>query len=106
MTSRYETNASADQVIDFYRKALARYGDVLECEHGQPVGEPKATKGGLTCADSRGSHSHVHADYDSSRQLRSGTRERFRVVALEPSDAGDTHFTLVYLEVPKDDDSR
>ena len=105
MTSRYETNASADQVVDFYRKALARYGDVIECEHGQPVGEPKATKEGLTCGDAHGPHSHLNADYDSHRQLRSGTRERFRVVATESSESGATHFTLVYLEVPKDNDS-
>jgi hypothetical protein len=105
MTSRYETNASADQVMDFYRKALARYGDVLECEHGRPVGALKATKEGLTCEDSHGSHSKVNADYDSGRQLRSGTPEKFRVVALESSDSDDTHFTLVYLEMPKDDDS-
>ena len=105
MTSRYETNASEDQVIDFYRKALARYGDVLECEHGQPVGDLKKTKDGLTCGDSHGPHSHLNADYDSHRQLRSGTPERFRVVALEPSESDGTHFTLVYLEVPKDDDS-
>lgn len=105
MTSRYETNASEDQVIDFYRHALARYGEVLECEHGQPVGALKATNEGLTCSDSHGQHSHLNADYDSHRQLRSGTPERFRVVALEPSESGDTHFVLVYLEVPKSDDS-
>lgn len=105
ITSRYETNASADQVMDFYRKALARYGDVLECEHGRPVGALKATKDGLTCEDSHGSHSHVNADYDSGRQLRSGSPARFRVVAIEPTESDDTHFTLVYLEMPKDDDS-
>jgi len=105
MTSKYETNASADQVIDFYRKPLARFGEVLECEHGKPVGERKSTKEGLTCSDTQGPHAHAKADYDSPRQLRSGTPERYRVVAIEASEAGETHFTLVYLEVPKDDDS-
>ena len=66
ITSRYETNASADQVVEFYRKALARYGEVLECEHGQAVGPVKQTKEGLTCDDSHGKHSHVNADYDST----------------------------------------
>jgi hypothetical protein len=105
MTSQYETNASADQVIDFYREPLARYGEVLECEHGQPVGERKSTKEGLTCSDKHGPHSHAKADYDSPRQLRSGTPERYRVVAVWTSESGSTNFTLIYLEVPKDDDS-
>ena len=105
ITSKYETNASADQVLDFYRKALARYGDVIECEHGQAVGALKSTKEGLTCDDSRGKHSHFNADYDSHRQLRSGSPERFRVVAIDDSESSATHFVLVYLEIPKDDDS-
>jgi len=105
MTSQYETNASMDQVIDFYRQPLARYGEVLECEHGKPIGDRKSTKEGLTCADSRGPHSHVKANDDSSRQLRSGTPERYRVVAVWPSESGSTNFSLIYLELPKDDDS-
>jgi hypothetical protein len=105
ITTRYETNASADQVLDFYRKALASYGEVLECEHGQPVGALKATKEGLTCNDSHGQHSHFNADYDSHRQLRSGTPERFRVVAIDDQESSATRFVLLYLEVPKDVDS-
>ncbi|MDQ2768099.1 MAG: hypothetical protein M3Y30_13195 [Gemmatimonadota bacterium] len=105
MASRYQTNASAEQVMDFYRKPLARFGEVLECEHGQPVGERKATKEGLTCSDSHSPHSHAKTDFDSPRQLRSGTPERYRVVAIDSSELSVTDFTLVYLEVPKDDDS-
>lgn len=105
MASRYTTNASPEQVLDFYRKPLERYGEVLECEHGQPVGSRKSTRDGLTCSDSHGHHSHVNADTDAPRELRSGTPERYRVVAIESSESSSTNFTLVYLEVPKDDDS-
>jgi hypothetical protein len=42
---------------------------------------------------------------DASHELRSGTPEQYRVVAIESSKSSGTNFTLVYLEVPKDDDS-
>jgi hypothetical protein len=106
MASHYETYATADQVLDFYRKPLARFGEVLECEHGQPVGPLKSTKQGLTCADSHGPHSHVTSDADSPRQLRSGTPEQYRVVAIETHKSSATNFTLIYLDLPKDDDAR
>lgn len=105
MASKYTTNASADQVLDFYRTPLARYGEVLECEHGQPVGALTTTKDGLTCADAHGHHSHVHADVDSPHELRVGTPERYRVVAIESAEPNSTQFALVYLELPKDDDA-
>ena len=107
MVSKYTTNASPDQVLDFYRKPLARYGEVLECEHGRPVGPRTSTHEGLTCSDEHGPHSHAKGkgDTDSPRELRSGTPERYRVVAIEPSESSGTIFTLVYLEVPKDEDS-
>jgi hypothetical protein len=105
MVSKYTTNATPDQVLDFYRKPLARYGEVLECKHGQPIGPRTSTREGLTCSDEHGPHSHAKGDTDSPRELRSGTPERYRVVAIEPSESSGTIFTLVYLEVPKDDDA-
>jgi hypothetical protein len=105
MVSKYATNASPAQVLDFYRKPLERYGEVLECEHGNPIGARTSTHEGLTCSNEHGHHSHVNGDTDSPHELRSGTPERYRVVAIEPSDSSGTIFTLVYLEVPKDDDA-
>jgi len=102
LVSKYLTAASPRQVFDFYRKPLARYGDVLECDHGEPVGSLKITRGGLTCADSvGGKHSHVSGDFDSGHELRSGNPSLFRIVALESPHADSTQFTLLLIELPK-----
>ncbi|MGA7521904.1 MAG: hypothetical protein WBW84_05450 [Acidobacteriaceae bacterium] len=42
----YVTPDAADRVLDFYRKPLARYGEVLECDHGRPVGSLQETRSG------------------------------------------------------------
>lgn len=105
VASKYITSASPSQVLDFYRKPLARYGDVLDCDHGEPVGSIKATRGGLTCSDSQGHHPDAHGDADDSRQLRSGTPRLFRIVAIDNSQTDSTHFSLLLFEVPKDSGS-
>ena len=106
LVSKYLTGASPRQVFDFYRKPLARYGEVLECDHGEPVGRLKITRGGLTCSDSiGGKSSHVNGGFDSSRELRSGSPSLFRIVALDTPHADSTQFTLLLVELPKDSGS-
>src|ERR1700748_2346755 len=39
----YQTPDSQDQVLSFYRKALGRYGDVIQCNNGNAVGTPTMT---------------------------------------------------------------
>ena len=105
MATKYITNDSPDQVLDFYRKPLARYGEVLECEHGMAVGAVKVAQSGLTCSDSLGHRAHIDADERSHRELRSGTPTFYRIVAIDASRTDATHFAIVQLEVPKDDSS-
>ena len=103
LVSKYLTGASPRQVFDFYRKPLARYGDVLECDHGEPVGHLKITRGGLTCGDSvGGKRSSINGVSDSSHELRSGSPSLFRIVALDIPHADSTQFTLLLVELPKD----
>ena len=47
----FVTTDAPKQVLEFYRRPLAKYGQVLECNHGQPVGPLTVTKSGLTCGD-------------------------------------------------------
>ncbi len=97
----YLTADSADKVLDFYRKPLAHYGEVLECDHGQPVGRLNETKSGLACG--KNGHMDVNgSDSSTDRELRAGTPQRFRIVAIDTSVAGQTKFGLVSLELPKD----
>lgn len=105
MATKYVTNDSPDQVLDFYRKPLGRYGEVLECDHGMAVGAVKVARSGLTCSDSHGHHAHIDATERSHRELRSGTPTLYRIVAIDESNTDATHFAIVQLEVPKDDSS-
>src|SRR5580658_5507524 len=35
VAANYVSGDSTAQILDFYRKPLTRYGDVLECDHGK-----------------------------------------------------------------------
>jgi hypothetical protein len=97
----YVTPDAGERVLEFYRRPLGHYGEVLECDHGKPVGELKETRTGLTCGDK--GHVDVNgSDSSTDHELRAGTPERFRIVAIDKSEGGQTKFGLVALEVPKD----
>src|ERR1700733_5017582 len=85
----FVTKDSRDQVIAFYRKALAKYGEVLECNHGKPVGSLTVTKSGLTCGDHNGGQTNGS---DGDYELRAGRPERFRIVAVDSTDSEKTKF--------------
>jgi hypothetical protein len=104
IVASYETNDSPEQVLNFYRKPLSRYGEVLECDHGNPVGKMTTTSTGLTCSNDHGGHVQVNGSANSSDdlELRAGTPHKYRIVGIDDSKAGKTHFGLVYLELPKD----
>ena len=99
------TTDSPEQVLDFYRKRLAKYGEVLECEHGRPVGTLTVTRSGLTCGDHTSGSMNVNGS-DSDHELRAGTPERFRLVGINSTEAGKTKFALVALVLPKDEDGK
>lgn len=104
----YVTGDVPARVIAFYRKRLARYGDVLECDHGKPVGAMTSTRAGLTCSNQAGDHIQVegHANSSSDHELRAGAPNRFRIVAVNESQTGPTRFDLVYMEVPRDKEAK
>jgi hypothetical protein len=107
----YQSPDSADKVFAFYRKALAQYGDVLECDNDKPVGSPAVSSSGLTCTDDEHGNSgkHVHTNMGGmnlnhdGHELRAGSPHAFRVVELDADHPGK--IGLVYLELPRDDKS-
>ena len=107
----YATDDSADKVTDFYKKALARYGDVLTCRNKQPVGSPTVTSEGLNCSDS-GKSSNVQIDendYGSKDgvQLKAGSKRHQHIVGFEkPKDGKRTMFALVALDLPSGIDKK
>jgi len=92
----FVTTDAPKQVLEFYRRPLAKYGQVLECNHGKPVGSLTVTKSGLTCGDGS----------DRDVELRAGRPEQFRIVGIDGAEAGKTKFGLVALVLPKDEDGK
>jgi hypothetical protein len=96
----YETNVPQESVVTFYRKAMGRYGVVIQCQGDQSVGSPTVTREGLSCSDDKG-NSHVHVSDDSSLSLRAGSRHHQHIFALDKNHAGGTRFSLVELQLPE-----
>lgn len=98
----FQTDDSTDKVLDFYRKDLARYGDVIECKDNTAVGTPTHTSQGLTCND-KGDHHHIHGsssfDTGDGIELRAGSELRQHIVGVEQKH-GSTHIGLVMLNLP------
>jgi hypothetical protein len=108
LAASYSTTDSPARILDYYRKPLSHYGEVLECFKGKPVGALTVTKSGLTCSAQKGGNIQVNGSGDSStdHELRAGTPLRFRIVGISDTQDGKTKFGLVYLELPKDSDSK
>jgi hypothetical protein len=98
----YQTSDSPDKVLAFYRKDMARYGDVIECQNNEPVGTPTRTSQGLTCQDQddkENTHIHASASSDDDLQLRAGSEQRQHIVGVKKKD-GTTRIGLVMLNLP------
>jgi hypothetical protein len=92
----YQTSDPQSKVEAFYRKDLARYGDVIECRDDSPVGQPTRTSQGLTCDSKNGNHVHQN---DSGLELRTGSEQHQHIVGIEAKDGG-TKIGLVALDLP------
>jgi hypothetical protein len=78
---------------------MKRYGTVIECNHDKPVGSTTETDQGLTCSDGDKKHIEVSADQSGKTELKVGSRQHQRIVAIDPDNSG-TKFGLVVLDLP------
>ena len=77
-----------EKVAEFYRKALAKYGAVLDCSKPGPAKTaPKSN--GLACEDDE----HVAGGFT----LKAGTKQKQHAVGIEP-DGRHSTIALVYVE--------
>ncbi len=95
----YRTQDSPGQVTAFYRKALGRYGDVIECQNNKPVGTATRTAEGLTCDNDKENHISVDDDMSGKMELKAGSKLHQHIVAIDPEGNG-TKFGLVALDLP------
>jgi hypothetical protein len=74
---------SPEKVAAFYRKALSKYGKVLDCPNPSPVGsdtEQKDSSKTLTCGDDK--------PEKGGMLFKSGTKEKQHIVAIQPNGQG------------------
>jgi len=80
---KYESSDGPEKILTYYRKALGKFGAVLQCPGGG------STASGLACKD--------HETKDGEVDLMAGSPERRRIVGVEPALHGRTRFELVFL---------
>ena len=91
LAASYLTDDSPARVLDYYRKPLSKYGEVLECANGKPVGSLTVTRSGLTCSSKGHGNLEVNGSSSSTNhELRAGTPLRFRIVGTDSADQGKT----------------
>jgi hypothetical protein len=95
----YRTTDKPDMVMAFYRKALTKYGDVIECQNNKSIGTPTETSEGLSCSDDGDKHVSVADDWTGKSQLKAGSKQHQHIVEIDPQDDG-TKFGLVALDLP------
>jgi hypothetical protein len=97
VVAKYESGDSPSRIIDFYRGKLKKYGRVLECHsHDDDVHTDNDFDD-----DKDGQHSkELKCDGDNTgpvTELKAGSEDNQRVVAIEPHDAGKTTFVVVHM---------
>jgi hypothetical protein len=95
----YRTTDAPTQVAAFYRKALDRFGDVIQCSNGKPVGNPTRTAEGLTCDHDSDHDSSDYTQVSGKVEFRAGSKLHQHIVAIEPEGSG-SKFGLVALDLP------
>jgi hypothetical protein len=96
----FRTEDAPAKVEAFYRDGLKRFGDVIACRDGPPVGMPARTPEGLTC-DSDHSSDGSSEEHSGSKklELKAGSKGRQHLVVIDPEGNG-TKFGLVELDLP------
>ena len=94
---KLESNDSPDKIAKFYKKALAKYGPVLDCTNNSSTksdDEKSESSKKLECGDDKP---------DAGGMLfKSGTKEKQHIVGVTPNGTGSL-FQLVYVQVPESD---
>ncbi len=104
----YTTPDPEAKVLAFYRQAMAKYGDVVECRGDEAVGQPTHTAEGLTCRDddNGGKRSNPGVNInDMHHSLKAGSKRHQHIVGFK-NRSSDTDFSLVLLELPNSDGSK
>jgi hypothetical protein len=86
---KMDSDDAPARVAAFYRKALSKYGKVLNCSDSAAMAGKEKSLNGLDCEDD-------HADKDET-VLKAGTKEAKHIVSVKPNGSGSI-YDLVYIE--------
>lgn len=87
-----ESGDEPERVAAFYRKALAKYGKVLDCSDAASASPERDDDSNVLTCDSD------DADSKHSAVFKAGTKDDHRIVAIKPHGAG-SRFSLVHVNV-------
>jgi hypothetical protein len=94
---KMESNDAPEKIAEFYKKALAKYGTVLNCSDGS---QKRGAK------DLNGSSNKLECDDDKPEKggmlFKAGTKEKQHLVAIQSNGPGSL-FQLVYVEARGND---
>lgn len=89
---KMESDDSPEKVADFYRKALAKYGRVLDCSHPAPApadsDSSRSDSKSLTCGDDK--------PEKGGSLFKAGTKDKQHLAAIQPNGPGSL-YQLVYI---------
>jgi hypothetical protein len=92
---KMESGDAPEKIADFYKKALTKYGTVLNCSDGsQKTKDKDESSNKLTCDDDKPEKGGL--------VFKAGTKEKQHVVAIQADGKGSL-FQLVYVEARGDD---
>jgi hypothetical protein len=97
---KMDTDDSPEKVAAFYKKALSKYGKVLDCTNPSPVqsdSEKRDSSKTLTCGDDE--------PEKGGMLFKSGSKEKQRIVAIQTNGQGSL-YQLVALSNWSSDDKK
>ena len=97
-TASYLSTDSPAAITSFYRKQMAKYGDVVECNGTAPLGQPTRTAQGLTCDDQHRGY-QVNIGEQGKTRLIAGSPQHQHLALFEPKGSS-THIALIALDLP------
>ena len=93
---KMESNDAPEKIAEFYKRALAKYGTVLNCS--EPLQRPSTKDSNkLECGDDK--------PEKGGMLFKAGTKEKQHLVGIQSNGQG-TLFQLVYVEARGDDKNK
>ena len=86
---KMESKDAPSKVAEYYRRALAKYGTVLDCTNARPQQAKDERSEKLTCGDDK--------PETGGMLFKAGTKEKEHIVGVQPNGTGAV-FQLLYVE--------